>query len=94
MSNKKNLIGKLFILSAPGGTGKTTLTKKILKDFPNIKQSISVTTRPKRPFEKDKVDYIFVDDKEFIQKRKNNSWRIPKFFLTIMEPKKKQFLLP
>ena len=63
MVEKKN--GMMFILSSPSGVGKTTLTKKIAKNNPNFKISISHTTRKARPNEVDGKDYYFVDDKKF-----------------------------
>lgn len=57
--------GKIFVISAPSGTGKTTLCNKILGDFPDIRFSISCTTRPKRSGELDGRDYHFIDKKKF-----------------------------
>ena len=48
------------MLSSPSGAGKTTITKKISQKYPNIKISISHTTRKPRPNEIDGVDYHFV----------------------------------
>ena len=53
--------GVLFVLSSPSGAGKTTISKKMLAGDPAIALSISATTRPMRPGEKDGVDYHFVD---------------------------------
>jgi guanylate kinase len=61
-------IGRIFVLSAPAGTGKTTLIKMLVEEFPCVIQSISYTTRPKRYNEKSGDDYIFVSRKEFEQK--------------------------
>ena len=57
--------GTLFIVSAPSGAGKTTLVQALLESFPNLYVSISHTTRPKRPYEKDAIDYHFVEEDEF-----------------------------
>lgn len=57
--------GKLFVVSAPSGSGKTTLCKKLLDDDLGLEPSISTTTRPPRPGEKDGVDYNFVSEEEF-----------------------------
>lgn len=54
-----------IILSAPSGTGKTTLSRAIVKLHPEIHYSISVTSRPPRPNEQDGVDYHFVPVAEF-----------------------------
>ncbi|HKB86471.1 MAG TPA: guanylate kinase [Ignavibacteriaceae bacterium] len=65
MANSK---GILFIVSAPSGTGKTTIVRRILKEFPEIVFSISATTRKKRHNEKDGVDYLFLTEDEFRNK--------------------------
>ena len=59
--------GKLFILSAPSGTGKTSLTKALLQVNINLWLSISYTTRPIRPGEVEGHDYYFVERKVFEQ---------------------------
>ena len=58
-------IGNLFIVSAPSGTGKTTILKRIVSEMENIMFSVSHTTRPPRPGEKDGVDYYFVEKDAF-----------------------------
>ena len=62
MPSKK---GKLFIISAPSGCGKTTLCKKLLGRMPHMRRSVSLTTRPLRKGERNKRDYFFVTKKEF-----------------------------
>src|SRR5690242_9871708 len=57
--------GHLFLMTAPSGAGKTSLVKALLKDHPNLKFSISYTTRPKRPTEEDGRDYHFVSKSKF-----------------------------
>lgn len=57
--------GLMFVLSSPSGAGKTTLSRKLLEQQSGISMSISVTTRPMRPGEKDGVDYYFIDRPEF-----------------------------
>ncbi len=56
---------KLFIVSAPSGSGKTTLCRKLLGSGLGLVDSVSMTTRPPRPGEKDGDDYIFVTDAHF-----------------------------
>lgn len=63
--NKDLSTGKLFVLSGPSGTGKTTLIKKITDTLPHIVQSISFTTRKKREGEVDGKDYFFISQEEF-----------------------------
>lgn len=63
MENKK--IGRLLIVTAPSGAGKTSLVKALLKLCPEIQISISHTTRRPRESEKDGVDYFFVNNETF-----------------------------
>ena len=63
-------IGKLIVISAPSGTGKTTVVKKLLEKEHDMVASVSFTTRPKRDNEEDGVDYYFVE-KEVFKKMKN-----------------------
>jgi guanylate kinase len=57
--------GCLFILSAPSGSGKTSLANRILNDIPQLTFSVSYTTRKPRKGERNGVDYFFVDELEF-----------------------------
>ena len=57
--------GKLIVISAPSGTGKTTVVKRLLENIPNIIASVSFTTRPIRENEQEGVDYFFVDKRKF-----------------------------
>jgi guanylate kinase len=63
-----NSKGILFIVSAPSGTGKTTITKRILQELPDIVYSVSATTRRMRENEKNGVDYFFLTEEEFKKK--------------------------
>jgi len=63
------LNGKIFVLSAPSGAGKTTLVKKTKENFPFLVESVSCTTRKPRIGERDKVDYFFLTHEEFVSKR-------------------------
>lgn len=65
---------KLFVFSAPSGSGKTTIVKDILNTFPNFVFSISATTRKKRATEKNGVDYFFISEDEFKEKIENNEF--------------------
>jgi guanylate kinase len=57
--------GLLIVLSSPSGAGKTTISRMLMEEDPEVTMSISATTRPKRNGEVDDVDYHFVDDAEF-----------------------------
>ncbi len=57
--------GAMFIIEGPSGVGKGTIAKEILKRDPNIKFSVSVTTRAPREGEKDGVDYYFISDEQY-----------------------------
>jgi guanylate kinase len=57
--------GVLFVLSSPSGAGKSTIARKLLVDEAELGMSVSYTTRPIRPGEKDGVDYHFVDLETF-----------------------------
>ncbi len=60
--------GLMLVLSSPSGAGKTTLSHRLLDTDNNLNMSISVTTRSKRPGEKDGQDYAFVSSDEFERK--------------------------
>lgn len=60
--------GLVFIVSAPAGTGKTTLVKMLLNEFPHVVRSISYTTRPMRRNEVANRDYFFISPEEFENK--------------------------
>jgi guanylate kinase len=53
--------GKLFVIAAPSGAGKTSLVRALMEREPGLRFSISYTTRPQRPAEIDGRDYYFVD---------------------------------
>lgn len=57
--------GLILILSAPSGAGKTSLCRELFKTFPDIRESISYTTRKPRPGEVDGEAYHFVSQEEF-----------------------------
>ena len=57
--------GKLFVITAPSGAGKTSLIEAVMRDDPSLKISVSYTTRPPRKGEKNGVDYHFVDEATF-----------------------------
>jgi len=57
--------GLMFVLSSPSGAGKTTLSRMLVKETPDLQMSISATTRAKRPGEVDGRDYFFIDQPRF-----------------------------
>ncbi len=62
---KEKGVGLIFIISAPSGTGKTTLVKEVMQRLPGLRFSVSYTTRLPRPNEKDGEDYHFVSHSTF-----------------------------
>ncbi len=65
-------MGKVFIISAPSGTGKTTVAKKVLEQIPDLVRVVTYTTRQPRPGEVDGQDYRFISKEEFEAKIKDN----------------------
>jgi len=57
--------GRLFVIAAPSGAGKTSLVRALMEREPGLRFSISYTTRPQRPTEQHGRDYFFVDREEF-----------------------------
>ena len=58
--------GLLFVITAPSGAGKSSLIDALLKDDPQLRLSVSYTTRAPRPGEVNGREYHFVDDKTFL----------------------------
>jgi len=61
--------GIVFIVSAPSGAGKTTISRAAVGQIPGLAMSVSLTTRAPRDGEVEGVDYHFVDEDEFIRRR-------------------------
>lgn len=59
--------GRLFVISGPAGAGKSEIVKTLLKKHPDVKLSVSCTTRAPRPGEVDGVSYHFISEKRFQQ---------------------------
>ena len=57
--------GRLYVIAAPSGAGKTSLVKALLERRPELEVSVSYTTRKRRPTEIDGVDYFFVTRERF-----------------------------
>ena len=67
-------MGSIFVISAPSGAGKTTLCKRLLAEIPDLRFSVSVTTRAPRRGERAGVDYHFVEQREFLQRRQDGEF--------------------
>ena len=57
--------GRLFVISGPAGAGKTEIVKKLIEKHPDVRLSVSCTTRAPRPGEVDGVNYHFVSEERF-----------------------------
>jgi guanylate kinase len=66
--------GIIFILSAPSGAGKTTISRAALKAISGLEASISLTTRKPRDGEIEGLDYHFVSEEEFIRRRESGAF--------------------
>jgi guanylate kinase len=67
----------VFVVTGPSGAGKGTLIKGLLPRFPELEVAVSATTRPRRPGERDGVDYWFLADEEFarrVERREFLEW--------------------
>lgn len=65
---KEKQYNKLILITAPSGSGKTSIVNYLLKKYPQMAFSVSATTRKPRGNEKDGVDYYFISDEEFKEK--------------------------
>lgn len=65
---------KILIMSAPSGSGKTTITRHLLQTFPELEFSVSATSRAPRDKEIDGKDYYFLTPEKFEQKVKNSDF--------------------
>jgi guanylate kinase len=65
MVEERKQQGKLIVFSAPSGTGKSTIAKRVLEFFPDMRFSVSATTRQKRAGEAEGVNYYFLTPEEF-----------------------------
>lgn len=69
MPHTSSQAGSLFMVAAPSGAGKSTLVNALLKQEPDIRLSISLTTRAPRPGEQDGREYHFIAVEEFLRRR-------------------------
>lgn len=66
--------GKMIVICAPSGTGKSTLIGRLKDDHPDLEWSVSCTTRPMRTGEKDGVDYHFISKEVFEEQIRANQF--------------------
>jgi guanylate kinase len=66
--------GNLIVITGPSGVGKGTVVERLLATVPNLKRSVSVTTREKRPNEVEQVDYFFRSADEFERLNSENAF--------------------
>lgn len=66
--------GKLIVIVAPSGTGKSTMIKRLKNDFPSLVESVSYTTRPVRAGEIHGKSYFFITKEEFLSMRDKNEF--------------------
>jgi guanylate kinase len=67
-------VGHVFVITGPSGVGKGTLIRGLLERVPGLELSVSATTRPPRPGERDGVDYHFLSDEEFDRRVANGDF--------------------
>ncbi len=65
---------KLIIITAPSGAGKTSITRHLLANFPQLAFSVSAATREARSYEQDGKDYYFMPEQSFLEKIRNNEF--------------------
>lgn len=65
---------KIIIITAPSGAGKTSITRFLLKEFPQLAFSVSAATRSGRANEKNGVDYYFISEDDFTRKIQHNEF--------------------
>ncbi|WP_148560942.1 guanylate kinase [Magnetospira sp. QH-2] len=64
---EKHRRGLMLVLSSPSGAGKSTISRQLLDDDPDLIMSVSVTTRAPRPGEQDGIDYHFITEETYHQ---------------------------
>lgn len=67
MNKHTHTKGKLIVIVAPSGTGKSTMIKRLKEDLPSLVESVSYTTRPMRPGEMHGKSYFFIDREKFLE---------------------------
>lgn len=72
--NMEKQYNKIILITAPSGSGKTSIVNHLMKKFPSLAFSVSATTRPPRKNEKNGRDYYFISEKEFKEKIHNKEF--------------------
>ncbi len=72
--NGEGKTGRLFVISAPSGAGKSTLCRRLKAACPELKYSVSTTTRAPRPGETDGVEYFFISKEAFTDQINENAF--------------------
>jgi guanylate kinase len=67
-------VGHVFVITGPSGVGKGTLIRGLLERVPGLELSVSATTRPPRPGERDGVDYHFLSGEDFDRRVANGEF--------------------
>ncbi|EAT59197.1 guanylate kinase [Chlorobium ferrooxidans] len=80
MVEERKRQGKLIVFSAPSGTGKSTIAKHLLERIPDIRFSVSATTREKRVGEVEGINYYFLSRKDFEEKIRSGGFIEHEFF--------------
>ena len=80
MVEERKQRGKLIVFSAPSGTGKSTIAKLVLERFPNLRFSVSATTRQKRTGETEGLNYYFLSKEAFEEKIRTGGFIEHEFF--------------
>jgi len=80
MDAERKRQGKLIVFSAPSGTGKSTIAKHLLERIPEIRFSVSATTREKRVGEVEGINYYFLSRDEFEKKIQSGGFIEHEFF--------------
>jgi guanylate kinase len=73
-AGETTISGRIVVLSAPSGGGKTTLAQAVIAETPGLVRSVTYTTRPKRPAEEDGRDYHFISQAAFEEKRRRGEF--------------------
>ena len=80
MVEERKQQGKLIVFSAPSGTGKSTIAKRVLEHIPTLRFSVSATTRQKRAGENEGVNYYFLSKEEFDERIRSGGFIEHEFF--------------